>query len=108
MVETLVESQFLARIGALAAPPRNSDDAAPLDLRDLADDRAHRTGGCSHYHRLAGLGLPDVEESDVGGEPRHSEYAERVGRARDPRVDLHEVPPVRDSIVLPAHVCHHE
>src|SRR6516225_3247471 len=56
----------------------DADRAATLDLRDLADDRADRAGGGRDHDGLAWLRLADIEQPEIGGEPRNSIDAQQM------------------------------
>src|SRR6202007_2885495 len=104
MVEAFIEPESGARVFALLAPPRDAHHVAAADLADLTDDGADGAGRCTYHQRLAGPRLTNVEKTDVSGEPRHSQHSEGVGRSLHGRIDFHQVAPVRDTVVLPAHV----
>lgn len=64
---------------ALVPPARDANDAAALELCDLAHERADRAGRARDDDELAGLGAADVEEAKVGRHAGHADDAERVG-----------------------------
>src|SRR5580658_1134210 len=76
VIDAGIEPEGLHRVAALLRTARHPDHATALELRNLPDYRAHRSGRSRHHHGVAGLRLADVEESDVGGESRHAEHAE--------------------------------
>src|SRR5699024_7926494 len=80
VVQGDVETEF-TQVGDLVRAAGDADRGRTPDLRDLADDGADGTGGGGHGHGLAGLGPADLEQSRIGGEAGHAEYAE-VGADR--------------------------
>src|SRR5699024_11525109 len=75
VVQGDVETEF-TQVGDLVRAAGDADRGRTPDLRDLADDGADGTGGGGHGHGLAGLGSADLEQSRIGGEAGHAEYAE--------------------------------
>ena len=65
----------------------NADDAAALDLGDLADGLAHRTGGTGDDHGFAGLGLADIHQAEVAGHAGHAQHVEPLRHRAQARVD---------------------
>ena len=59
-----------------------ADDLAALDLGDLAHEAAHCPGGPVHDDSLAGLGLAELQEAEVGGVPGHATGANQVGEGQ--------------------------
>ena len=59
-----------------------ADDLAALDLGDLAHEAAHGPGGTVHDDSLAGLGLAELQEAEVGGVPGHATGANQVGEGQ--------------------------
>jgi hypothetical protein len=80
VVEGVVEAEARLEEPDLLRAPRAADDAAPGELRELADQLAHRAGGRGHEHRLALLRRADLVEPDVRREPRQAEDARVVGQ----------------------------
>ena len=76
VVDAGVEAELLRHVAALVGAAGDADGAAALDLGDLADDRADRAGGRRDHHRLAGLGLADLEQAEIGGPAGHAEPAD--------------------------------
>src|SRR5678815_2398080 len=79
-VETGVEPELLDGVATLVGSARDADHPRTFDLRDLPDVGADRASGRGNYNGFTGAGLTDVEQADVGGEPRHAERAERKRR----------------------------
>ena len=89
-------------VAALVRSARDADRPRPLELGNLADQRAHGAGGGRHHHGLARLRTPDVEQTGVGRHPRHAEHAERRRDRRERRIDLAQALAVRHRMGLPA------
>ena len=88
---------------ALLRAAGDADDPAALDLRDLADDLADRTGRGRDDHGLAGVRLADLEQPEVGGHAGHAEHAEVLRRAGPPRRSTSDhAPAVTDRVLLHA------
>ena len=107
VVHRSVESEFGCQPVALVAAAGNSDDAAALDLGDLADDRSDRAGGGRHYDSLAGLWFTDLEQSEIGGEPGDAIDAQKMRH----RLDLRHFGQVfcrHRRVSLPASVAEHD
>jgi hypothetical protein len=100
VVDRRVESELLDDVAALVRPTGDTDGAAALDLGDLTDDRADRSGGARHDHRVARLGLSDVQQSEVGGQPGHAERADVDRQRREVRVNLDDGVPAEDGVLL--------
>jgi hypothetical protein len=54
------------------APPGDADHAAAHDPGDLAHHLADRARRGGDDDRLAGLGLADFEQAEIGGHARHA------------------------------------
>ena len=81
---------------------------APFDLGDLPDYRADGAGGRGNHDGLPGLRLSDFEQTDIGGHPRHAEYAKRCGDRSRFRVELAQACAIRERIFLPSTVAEDE
>ena len=80
VVDAGVEAEFVDDVAAFFGAAGNADDAAALELGDLADHRADRAGGSGDHDGFAGLRLANVEQAHVGGEAGHAEDAQRQRR----------------------------
>ena len=85
----------------------DADDVTTLDLRNLADDRADRTGGGGDHDGLAGLGLADMEQAEIGGQPGDAVDAEQM-RHRLHLRHLGQVLCRHGRIILPAGIAEHD
>lgn len=92
---------------ALALTAGDADDAASLDLGDLADHAADRPGRAGDHDGLAGLGPSDVEQAEVGGHARHAQDAEVYRQRRQRRIDLGQAAAVRQAELLHAERARH-
>ena len=75
VVERVVEANAL-QPAALIVGAGKPDDVAALDLGDLPDEAANRPSSAGDDDSLAGLGLADLEEAEVGrvaGHPTRSD-----------------------------------
>ncbi len=110
MVETGIEAELGGDVAALFRPAGDADDAAALDLADLADDAADRTGRGGD--RRAGR-RDVVHEGDTQAAKRAGhgdEGAAHVLRALPP-IQLHLRPCPTDAAERhaqrqPARACH--
>ena len=91
VVDAGVEAELLDDPLALRRAAGDADDAAALDLRELADGLADRAGRARDDDRLAGLRLADVEQAEVAGHAGHAEHVEPLRRRADAQVDLGEL-----------------
>ena len=80
----------------------DADRATAGDLGELTHDLTHCAGRSRHHHRLPGLRLSDVVETEIGRHPRHAEDAVGGGDRRQRRVDLAHGGAGADGILLPA------
>src|SRR5207249_8430818 len=101
-VECGIDPGFFPQPAHLLVRAGTSDDAAALDLRDLADDGADGTGGSRDEDGFVFLGAADVEKADVGGHPRHAESSQKGLEWREVRIDLRQIGAVGDVILPPA------
>ncbi len=102
VVDRPVEPELAGEPRRLLVAAADADHAAAVDLGDLRGQRARRAGGRRHDDRLAGLGLADVEDADVGGEacgPVHRQQRRQVGVELERR--RHAVV-ADDPVLLPA------
>ena len=100
VIDRRVEAELVDDVTAFFGAAGDPDDAATFDLRDLPDDHADGAGRPRHHDRLAGLGLADVEQAEVGGYSRHAEPAD-VHRQRDRAcIDLGELTAVDERVLL--------
>lgn len=81
VVEGLVKAHALQHRHLLVRPCA-ADDAAALDLQDLARHEAHGAGGAIDPGHLALLGLRNARDGEVGAQARHAQRAQE-GRGRD-------------------------
>ncbi|MND81649.1 hypothetical protein D3C80_734530 [compost metagenome] len=100
MVDAGVEAQLVDHITALFRTARHTDHAQPLDLRHLADHRAHRPGRRCDHQGFAGLRLADVHQAHVRSHARHTQYPESHRRAWQ-RGNRNDAATVIDAVALP-------
>jgi hypothetical protein len=86
IVDRLVEAD-LAAPGELVVAPGDADDAAAGDLRELADELAHRAGGCGDHHRVAGARAAHFEQAEICRHARHAEPGEGALDRREGGID---------------------
>src|SRR5262249_7321018 len=110
VVDRRVEVRLLGEPATLFGAARDADHAATLELRDLSRHRAGRPGRARDHDGPAGLGLAQIEQPEVRGQPRDPANAERPGRRRALRElgRAHEPAVPRDSVLLPAEHPLHE
>ena len=77
----------------------DADDAAALDLGDLAGDRPDGAGGTGEHDRLAGLRLADIEQAEISGQPGHAQRAQ-VDRQRRKRTSIFMTPSPLDKCIF--------
>ena len=103
VVDGPVEPEFAGQPVALGLAAGDADHAGALQLGDLADDRADRTGGGGDDDGLARLRLADLAEAEPGRKARAAQNA-HVGGQRHARElsggEQHRV--VRDDVRSPA------
>src|SRR5712691_831826 len=88
MIDRRVEPEIVRDIAAFLRPAGDADDPRAVTLGELSGDRANRARGRRDDHGLAGFGLADVGEADIGGHARHAEDPERGRDRRLGRVEL--------------------
>src|SRR5208283_45255 len=88
VVDRCIETEFVDEVAAFGGASRDSDRAAPLDLCDLADGGADRTGGSGHHDGFARLELAHVQQPEIGGHARHAERVEERRQGCDFGIDL--------------------
>src|SRR3954464_1510505 len=108
MIDALVETEFLLDVFALLGSARDADCACALYFRDLPDHRSNSTRRRRDHHSLAGLWLPNFQQSRVAGHPRHAEHAERGRNWREFRIELAQPGTVRNRMRLPAGVAEYD
>src|SRR5690606_17798180 len=96
-----VEAELILDERALLRPTGNADSTAAGELRKLAHDLPYGARGCRDHDRVARFRLADLEEAEIGREPRHAENAVRSRDRRHRRVDLPRAA-AADTIFLPA------
>ena len=102
VVDAGIEAEVILHEGAFLGAARDADGAAAHELGDLAHDLADGTGGSRHHDRLAGLGLADMQQAEIGGHARHAEHAVGGRDRRDRGIDLAQGGAAADRIFLPA------
>ena len=100
VVDRRVEPELIDEIAAFGGPAGDADRAAALDLCNLADGRADRSGGAGDDGSVAGLGLSDIEEAEICGHARHAERIEKDRQRRDFGIDLSELGTVERRVFL--------
>ena len=103
-VDGLVEAELLREVPQLLRPAGDADHPAASDLRHLARDRADRARRRRDHDRIARRGAADLDQPEIGGEPRHAEDADGGGEWPQCRVHLARARSLRDGVVLPARV----
>src|SRR5207237_10252438 len=76
VVDARVETEFLDDPLALRGAARDADDAAALELRQLADGLSHRARCARNNHRVARLRLADIEQAEVRRHARPAQHVE--------------------------------
>ena len=79
VVDGDVEAELVDEHPAFVVGAGDADDAAPMDLGDLADDVPDRPRRRRDDDGLARLRLADLEQSEVRGQPVGAEHPERCG-----------------------------
>ena len=90
VIDAGIKAKFLDHELAFGGAAGNAHHTAALDSGHLADGLTDRTGRARDDNRLAGLGLPDIEQSEIGGHARHAERIEPFGQRRDAKVDTRQ------------------
>ena len=88
----------------------NPDDPAALELGNLPGNRAGCPGRARYHAGLAGFGLPDVQNTEICGQARHSQDAQRPGQGSLSRnfCRRHQTAPLTGrGILLPAKAALH-
>ena len=108
VADARVEAQLVDDVVALLPGPGDPHHPVPPDLGNLPHHRAHRSGRGRHHDHVAGLQPADLEEADVGGEPRHAEHPEGGRDGRRPGVQLADAAAVGQAVLLPPGPGQHE
>src|SRR5204863_5065312 len=85
----------------------NADDACALQLGDLPDDAADRTGRAGDDDRVTGLQLARVEQTEVRRHAGHAERTEEGRQRREAGVDLVDLRAGDDGVFLYAEQAAH-
>src|SRR5580700_10114554 len=91
MVEAGVKTKFIPNKPAFLFATGNADDPAAFDLGDLADDRTDSARSRCDNNCLSGLWFSDVQQTGIGGETRHTEHTECVGKRDERSIDLSRI-----------------
>ena len=103
VVDRRIEAELAHQPVALVLAARRADHAAAGELRDLADHGADRAGRRRHQHGVAGLGLADLEQAEIGREAGDAERSDQQLQRRLGR-PLGEPPRRQGGVVLPTPV----
>ncbi len=95
------KSELAFDVTAFVGTAGNTDDACAGAPGELADDSADRPRSGRYDNGLAALRPADLAEPDIGGEPRHAQYAERRRQRRLVGIELEEVLCRHHAIELP-------
>ncbi len=101
MVDAGVKVELAFDIAAFVGAAGNTDDACAGALGELTGDSANRPRSGRYDNGLAALRPADLAEPDIGGEPRHAQYAERRRQRRLVGIELEEVLCRHRAIELP-------
>src|SRR5438067_4905036 len=101
MVDAGIKAELAFDVATFVGAAGNADDPCAGALGELADDSANRPRSGRYDNGFATLRAPDLAQSDIGGEPRHAEHAERRRQWRLVGVELDEVPCRHRAIKLP-------
>jgi AhpD family alkylhydroperoxidase len=102
VVDTRIEAELVDDVATFRGASRDADDPAAGELRQLPDDAAHGARGCGDDKRVTELRLRDLRHPEPGGDSGHAENAEITGGGKSRLIDLRELRPARDTVVLPA------
>src|SRR5258708_21439214 len=81
VVDGGVEMRLVDQPIAFLLAARGADDAAALDLGDLAGDGARGPGGARHHDGLTSLDLADLDHPEIRCQAVHSKQTQpKVGR----------------------------
>jgi hypothetical protein len=75
-----VETQLFHQVPPLVVRACDAKRLATLDFGNLADYRAHSARRPRYHDHLAGLGLANLQKSEVRGRPRHPQNPQKVGQ----------------------------
>src|SRR5262249_12366270 len=101
VVDCCIDAELAVQVFAFFIAAGRADDATTLELRDLADDDADRSGGAGDDDSLAFLWLADVEQAEGRGQAGTSKHAE-CGRRRNTGNDSYHSVGVGDVVQAPA------
>src|ERR1044072_5406804 len=103
VIDSCVNADLFAEIFILVIAAGDADRAAAFDLRDLANGQAHRARRAGNDHSLALLWLTNVEQTEIGGETWHTEYAKCSGDGNTGwHRDFHQAFSFRNVVKPPA------
>src|SRR5690606_11226953 len=108
VVDGGIEAQLVHHIVTLVVGAGDADHATALELSDLADYAADRTGRGRNHHGFTFLGLPQLQQADVGGEAWHAQYAQGGADGREVRIQPAQPLAVGQRIELPAAAGEHD
>jgi hypothetical protein len=75
MVNASVEAKFLDCISAFILASSYAHHMTSFEFCDLSDDGSNRASGCCDHYRFPSYRLTNLQQSHIGCEPWHSEYA---------------------------------
>src|SRR5207245_10564983 len=76
VIEGGVEAQLVHQVAHFGVRSGDPYHAAAQDFCDLADDGTHRAGCARDHHSFAGVGMADIDQSEIGGETDVAQHAE--------------------------------
>jgi hypothetical protein len=110
VVDGGVEVGLVDQPSAFFRAARGADNAAALDLGDLASDRTRGPGGARHHDGLTSLDLADLDHPEIRRQAVDAEQAQREAGRRAKGNLLHsaEAFAIGHNVVLPTEVASHE
>src|SRR5260370_10252653 len=108
VIESAVEAEVVDQVADLRIRARNADHAASEYFGDLSYDRSHRSGRSGNHDGLAGLGMADIDQSEVGGQTDVAEHAERSRNRGGCGIDLAQRLTLRNPLLLPTGIRDHD
>ena len=82
MIDASIKAEFLGDKFTLFRRTRNSDRTCAFNACDLTHYRTDCSGRSGHHHRFAFFRLPNVQQTGVSSNARHSQNSCRCGNGR--------------------------